>query len=718
MNIGPYTVDREIGCGGMGIVLKATDSRDGRVVAIKLISGTSVQSERARIALVREAGATACLQHPNIVSIYDVNQHRGTLYIVMEYLDGASLDRLIRKRTPLGLEQRLQIVTQLCDALAYAHKQGIVHRDVKPANIFILRDGCVKVVDFGLAALAQISGPRKTRWNGTIPYMSPEQVNGIDIDGRSDVWSAGITLFELVAGKLPFVGGTSSSIFQEILNSPVPELAEPIPLSRQLNHLLRHALHKDRENRYPCADIFALELRRLMAEAKGHCLVSNPPEANGASGLTQLTLDTYSSEMKEHQLDGLSKDHQEPVVHNTVPAQPATDGVYSPLDIGFVRKPVGEVVITSESFSLLAARRKVLNARSSIWQKLAYLSALGPLFLIVPVLIIAASIVALLWVAMSVAMALSWILETLGSYPRCQVCRLPMWRRRTWKRFVKTRAEVTLGYRDCVAALRNSYWEDAAKLLSIYGAEHTSLYASRTIDAPYRYNLEFYECGSCIQHVARLTTDELVEGDWLARTDYVQARQAPENQSVQVLHTLLAAPRRSLFIFLDLLREISTIRVNAKAAVILGTICLVLVLGRYYPHEMPGKMTQTVRMGDEAYFGFQGHRNLPLAAQYYRLAAEKGDAYSANRLAGLLEQGQAGPADLNEALRWYRFAAARGVGSAEYSLGRFYENGIGVPKDPAEALHWYELAAKAAVPDAIEHVISLRIQLRNANTQR
>jgi serine/threonine protein kinase len=176
MNIGPYTLVHEIGRGGMGVVFKAIDPLSGQAVAIKLIKPTGTGILRARTALVREAGATASLQHPNIVSVYDLGQHEGNLYIVMEYLSGASAEILIQQRSPIGLHQKLQIVIQLCDALDHAHGRGVVHFDVKPANIFILRDGTVKVLDFGVAAIAQISDPKAPRFIGTIPYMSPEQV--------------------------------------------------------------------------------------------------------------------------------------------------------------------------------------------------------------------------------------------------------------------------------------------------------------------------------------------------------------------------------------------------------------------------------------------------------------------------------------------------------------------------------------------------------------
>jgi serine/threonine-protein kinase len=255
--IGPYNILRELGHGGMGVVYQATDSRDRRMVAIKMILVES-SAELYRMALVREASATSKLQHPNIVSIYDIAQQKGQLYFVMEYLEGAPLDKLIRSKQPLSLPQKLNIVIQLCDALDYAHQHGVIHRDVKPANIFILRNGIVKLVDFGLAALLEVSNSKGRA--GSIPYMSPEQVNATDIDGRSDVWSAGITLYELLVGKVPFMG-TESQIFHHILYSPTPNLDPAFP--EELNQRLAKALSKNKDERYQTAGAFGAALREI-----------------------------------------------------------------------------------------------------------------------------------------------------------------------------------------------------------------------------------------------------------------------------------------------------------------------------------------------------------------------------------------------------------------------------------------------------------------------
>jgi len=275
-----------------------------------------------------------------------------------------------------------------------------------------------------------------------------------------------------------------------------------------------------------------------------------------------------------------------------------------------------------------------------------------------------------------------------------------MWRRSTWTRFVKSNAEVVLGYNDCVAALQSCFWEDAAKLLCIHGAERTSLYASRSIDTPLRYNLEFYECGTCIQHVARLTTDELLAEKWLPRPEFVQARRAPEKQKARIFRILANALRRVFFLFLELLREICKIRVNAIAATFVVAGCLILLVVAYYSKKdfkRSGRRTaetaRLAKLADSAYFGFEGDRNFQLAAEYYKKAAEKGDSYSANSLAEMFEEGKGAPADPKEALRWYQVAANEGNATAQYNLGRFYENGIGIPVDQKQAMKWYREAA-------------------------
>jgi serine/threonine protein kinase len=703
MNLGPYTLVGEIGRGGMGVVLKATNSRDGRFVAIKLIRGEGVKDERSRIALVREAGATASLRHRNIVSIYDVNQYRGNLYIVMEFLEGASLERLILRRWPLELQQRLEIIVQLCEALAYAHEQGVVHRDIKPANIFILHDGTVKVLDFGVAAVAQISGSNLAGWGGTIPYMSPEQVNRGDIDGRSDIWSAGVTLFQLIAGNLPFTGKSASAIFEQILDAPVPQLPKLFPLSNELDYVLLHALHKEREKRYSGARLLAEDLRQMIPAAKSCPWTLPPTEAKVTNAVTQATLDTFSLRQKEDHRWDPSYGPQRPVADDRGEPRLASAGVYQSLDLGFARESRGNVVITSGRSFFTSAMQKVEAARPIVLAVVVFLVLIAHLILVYAqklnwsFLAMLGAAMAAVWLGMSAAIAAMWLLEKVNSYARCPTCRLPMWRRSVWTRFVKSNAEVVLGYRDCVAALQSSFWEDAAKLLCIHGAEYTSPYASRSIERPLRYNLEFYECGTCVQRAARLTTDGLVAESWLTRPEFVQANQGAKNQTATSFRTIVRIPRRMFFICQDLLRETRKIRFNERVAAFSVAACLILIFVAYNSRrDFITKTTGTarlVRLADNAYFGFGEARNLPLAAEYYKKAAGKGDVESANRLAEMLEHGMGVSVDLNEALRWYQFAAIHGNARAQYNLGRIYENGIGVPVDQKKALRWYLEAA-------------------------
>ncbi|HEX4920311.1 MAG TPA: serine/threonine-protein kinase, partial [Candidatus Bathyarchaeia archaeon] len=201
--IGDYTILSELGRGGMGTVYKAVDSQ-GHTVAIKVIGGAGSDRRagargKNRVRLVHEARLAASLRHPNIVQIIDVGREQHTLYVVMEYLEGVPLSIYIRNHRP-GVLEGLRIVVDLCDAISYAHSRGVVHRDVKPANIFVTVDKTVKVLDFGLAYQGD-EVKDSPGLAGTLAYMSPEQFNCKDIDARSDVWSAGITLFEILTGR-------------------------------------------------------------------------------------------------------------------------------------------------------------------------------------------------------------------------------------------------------------------------------------------------------------------------------------------------------------------------------------------------------------------------------------------------------------------------------------------------------------------------------------
>src|SRR5216684_3935089 len=223
--IGKYQVVDTLGRGGMGVVYKAVDPRIGRMVAIKMMTGGFAENPDLLQRFYREAQSTGILQHPNIVIVHDLGDMDGNPYLVMEYLEGEALDKMIAARRNFSLVEKLDIIINVLNGLHYAHERNIVHRDVKPANVMVLKDGSVKIVDFGIARLGNNTLTRTGQIVGTISYMSPEQINGKVVDRRSDVFSAGVMLFELLTYVLPFDAPDTASTLLKIINEPPPPLA-------------------------------------------------------------------------------------------------------------------------------------------------------------------------------------------------------------------------------------------------------------------------------------------------------------------------------------------------------------------------------------------------------------------------------------------------------------------------------------------------------------
>jgi predicted ATPase len=261
--IGPYHLEALLGEGGMGQVFRARDTRLGRPVAIKLIRADRAQRGDFQIRFQREARATAALNHPHICTLYDVGEHNGSAYLVMEYVEGQTLASRLREG-PLPLDQLVRLGTEVAQALASAHERGIIHRDLKPANLMVTPAG-VKVLDFGLAkfaetepaAAADATGARTIL--GTLAYMSPEQARGEELDSRSDLFSFGCVLYEAATGVRPFRGASAPEILHEVLSghpSPPSSLRPELPPG--WDSILRRVTAKDREHRYSsAADLFA-----------------------------------------------------------------------------------------------------------------------------------------------------------------------------------------------------------------------------------------------------------------------------------------------------------------------------------------------------------------------------------------------------------------------------------------------------------------------------
>ena len=266
--ISKYDVVDLIGKGGMGVVYKAVDRALGRLVAIKVVNGAAEHSELGRF--YREAQFTASLRHPNIVVVYDLGDFEGRPYLVMEYLDGHSLESMLPAKT-MTMLQKISYVRQVCSGLEYAHSRqpSMIHRDIKPGNIVVLADGTVKIVDFGMARLVHSSHTRAGQLIGTLNYMSPEQIKGADLDARSDIFSTGVVLYQLLTSKLPFSGGGIAQTLKQIVGSPAPPLSQFIQgYSPALDHIIARALAKERDERYSSASEFSFDLLEVEEHLK------------------------------------------------------------------------------------------------------------------------------------------------------------------------------------------------------------------------------------------------------------------------------------------------------------------------------------------------------------------------------------------------------------------------------------------------------------------
>ncbi len=261
-----YRIEKKLGEGGMGVVYRAEDIKLKRPVVLKFLSSQLTGDANATKRFEREAQAEAALNHPNIVTIYDVGEFEGQTYISMEYVDGDDLSREI-DAGPVTIERALDVATQLCSALKQAHDIGIVHRDVKPANILVDPNGTVKVVDFGLAKLRGVSKiTMDASAVGTMGYMAPEQLKGEAVDHRADIWSLGIVLYHMLAGQLPWKGDYDQAVAYEVVNEPHRPLEEIKPdVPEQLQEIVEKALAKNPDDRYPNIDALSEDLSSAAA---------------------------------------------------------------------------------------------------------------------------------------------------------------------------------------------------------------------------------------------------------------------------------------------------------------------------------------------------------------------------------------------------------------------------------------------------------------------
>ena len=283
--IGRYDIIEMVGKGGMGVLYRGHDPKLERDVAVKMMHVDFTGDDTARERFQREARAVARLQHRNVVTIHELGDLDGTPYIVMEFLSGQDLEHILKSTTStLPLVKKLDIGIQLCEGLGYAHDQGIVHRDIKPGNVRVLEDGTVKILDFGIAKFAMSSVTQSGTVMGTPSYMAPEQIMGQPVDGRADLFSTGVLLYELLAGKKPFVGDSPTSVVYQIMHGEATSIRELVPdLPDALAEVVSRALEKDPAQRYAKASELASDLQmvKMMLDLPLHPKERTGPQSTG-----------------------------------------------------------------------------------------------------------------------------------------------------------------------------------------------------------------------------------------------------------------------------------------------------------------------------------------------------------------------------------------------------------------------------------------------------
>jgi hypothetical protein len=284
-SIGRYEIVERVGRGGMGVLYRGRDPVLDREVAIKVMLADLSDDDEAKARFFKEARAAARLQHRNIVTVYEFGEADGNSYIAMEFLKGQSLVGRMRTPPPMTLDEKLDAVIQLCTGLHHAHSSGVIHRDVKPANVWVQPDGTVKLLDFGIARVAASTVTQGDKSFGSVAYMAPERFGRGTVDSRADIFAVGVVLYELLANRKPFDGDSPTVIAHRILQeAPDPIVLADTPISPGLASYVERSLAKDPNDRYQTAADLAADLQMARMELQSGGTVVAPPKAAPAGG--------------------------------------------------------------------------------------------------------------------------------------------------------------------------------------------------------------------------------------------------------------------------------------------------------------------------------------------------------------------------------------------------------------------------------------------------
>lgn len=305
-----YQVERKIGAGGMGEVYLAGDTKLNRRVALKFLPAQFASDQEFKVRFQREAQAAAALNHPNIVTVYEVEEYQGRPYMAMEYVEGRSLKELIAEKK-LSVEEVIDVAVQMCDALAKAHAADIIHRDIKSQNVLIDKDGRVRVLDFGLVKLKrEMMLTQVGTVVGTVAYMSPEQAKGEEVDHRTDIWSLGVVLYEMITGEMPFRGDHDQAVIYSILNNEPQSASRLRPdLPAELEQVLNRALAKDPGERYEQISEMLADLSSIKQGFESGSTRTLPSRAPSSPSIAVLPFKNLSADKEQDYFcDGVAEE--------------------------------------------------------------------------------------------------------------------------------------------------------------------------------------------------------------------------------------------------------------------------------------------------------------------------------------------------------------------------------------------------------------------------